>query len=274
LSLPAFETAYAKINLALHVRERMADGYHRIETLFAFAEHGDRLKAGPGDQVNLMVEGPFALGLEGGEDNLVLRAARALARHFGVQKGAALRLEKNLPIAAGIGGGSADAAAALRLLVRRWRLDAPHETLRAIAGALGADVPACLASVTARGEGRGDRLSAVAGFSGTPLLLVNPGIGLATGEVFRRWDGVDHGPMPDDPAQGRNDLEPAAIALAPAIGLVLDTLRRCDGVALARMSGSGATCFALLESEAARDAANSRIGRDHPGWWRLASRIR
>jgi 4-diphosphocytidyl-2-C-methyl-D-erythritol kinase len=272
-SLP-FETAFAKINLALHVRALMADGYHRIETLFAFAEHGDRIEVDAGDGLSLAVCGPFAAGLDCGEDNLVLRAARMLARHFGIAQGAALRLEKNLPVAAGVGGGSADAAAALRLLARWWRLDAPDEALFAIAAALGADVSACLASVTARGEGRGDRLSPAAGFSGTPLLLVNPGIPVATVEVFRRWDGVDNGPMPDDPALGRNDLEPAAIALAPAIGPVLDALRRCDGVTLARMSGSGATCFALLESEGARDAANLRIARDHPGWWRLASRIR
>jgi 4-diphosphocytidyl-2-C-methyl-D-erythritol kinase len=267
------ETAYAKINLALHVRERMADSYHRIETLFAFAEDGDTLEAGPGDALSLAVRGPFAGALGAAGDNLVLRAARALREHFGVDRGAALTLDKRLPIASGIGGGSADGAAALRLLVRWWRLDAPEAVLVEIARGLGADVPSCLASRTARGEGRGDRLSAAAPLSKTPVLLVNPGIAVATAQIFARWDGVDRGPL-GEAAEGRNDLEAPAIALAPAIADVLAALAAEPGVLLARMSGSGATCFGLFESAGARDAAGRRIGRAHPGWWRLASRLR
>jgi 4-diphosphocytidyl-2-C-methyl-D-erythritol kinase len=267
------ETAYAKINLALHVRERMADSYHRIETLFAFAEDGDTLEAGPGDGLSLAVRGPFAGALGAGGDNLALKAARALREHLRIDRGAALILDKRLPVASGIGGGSADAAAALRLLVRWWGLDAPEAVLLDIARGLGADVPACLSSRSARGEGRGDRLSAAPPLSGTPVLLVNPGIAVATAEIFARWDGADRGAL-GEAAEGRNDLEVPAIAIAPAIAEVLAALAAGPGVRLARMSGSGATCFALFESEAARDNAGRRIGHAHPGWWRLASRLR
>jgi 4-diphosphocytidyl-2-C-methyl-D-erythritol kinase len=270
------EIAYAKINLALHVRERLADGYHRIETLFAFAEDGDRLRAAEGEAIGLDLEGPFASALAGQADNLVLRAARALAAGFGVARGARLTLYKRLPVASGIGGGSADAAATLRMLTRFWCLEALEDDLLAIARGLGADVPACLLSRTLRGEGRGDALTPIPAddLAGTPLLLVNPGVALSTASVFAGWDGVDRGSLPPDPAEGRNDLEPSAIALAPAIADVLDVLRKCEGVRLARMSGSGATCFGLFASEAARDAAAARIGRDRPGWWFLSTRLR
>ncbi|HEX5182850.1 MAG TPA: 4-(cytidine 5'-diphospho)-2-C-methyl-D-erythritol kinase [Allosphingosinicella sp.] len=270
------ETAYAKINLALHVRERRPDGYHRIETIFAFCEEGDRLRVAAGERLSLAVEGPFAAALAGEGDNLVLRAARALAGHYKVKTGAHLILDKRLPIASGIGGGSADAAAALRLLARFWGLEAREADLPAIAAGLGADVPACLLSRPTLGEGRGDALTPwrKQGLAGTPLLLVNPGEALSTAEIFARWDGVDRGPLPDDPAEGRNDLEPAAIAVAPIVAELLATLRGFGGVRLARMSGSGATCFALFDGEAARDAAAAAIGRLHPGWWRLATRLR
>jgi 4-diphosphocytidyl-2-C-methyl-D-erythritol kinase len=270
------EEAYAKINLALHVRERRPDGYHRIETIFAFAEQGDRLRAEPGERLSLAVEGPFAASLAGEGDNLVLRAARALADRFGVTAGARLLLDKRLPVASGIGGGSADAAAALRLLVRFWDLPAPEEDLLAIARALGADVPACLLSRSVRGDGRGDDLRPWdgVGLAGTPLLLVNPGIALSTADIFARWDGIDRGPLPDDPAAGRNDLEAPAVALAPVVAELLAMLGASPGARLARMSGSGATCFALFENEAARDAAAAAIGAAHPGWWRLATRLR
>jgi 4-diphosphocytidyl-2-C-methyl-D-erythritol kinase len=270
------EIAYAKINLALHVRERRPDGYHRIETIFAFAEHGDLLSAEVGEGLSLSVEGPFSEDLADESDNLVLRAARALAERFGVVKGAHLVLDKRLPVASGIGGGSADAAAALRLLARFWNLEASQADLLAIARTLGADVPACLLSCTMRGEGKGDDLAPWQGMNltGNPLLLVNPGVALATTDVFARWDGEDRGPLPDDPAKGRNDLEPPAIALQPAISNVLDALRGSAGVRLARMSGSGATCFALFVSEADRDAAAKRIQAAQPGWWLLASRLR
>ena len=274
------DTGWAKINLALHVRARRADGYHALETLFAFADDGDRLTAAPADTLTLAVEGPFGRALAAEPDNLVLRAARGLARRHGVTAGAALRLDKRLPVAAGLGGGSADAAAALRLLGRLWGID-DAAGLRAIAAELGADVPACLHSRTMRGEGRGDALAPVAdgGLAGMALLLVNPGVPLATGPVFRGWDGQDRGPLEGgDPLAaalaGRNDLEPPAVALVPAIGAVLARLAACDGVVLARMSGSGATCFALFESVAARDRAAAAVAAGQPGWWCLAARLR
>ena len=269
------ETAYAKINLALHVRSREPDGYHRLETIFAFTEDGDELEVREPDQpgkLELDITGRFADGLDAGPNNLVLRAASALRQHHGCSRGARLTLDKRLPVAAGIGGGSADGAAALRLLSRNWDLPNEPETLHAIARALGADVPACLASRTMRGEGRGDDLVPVDGrqLAGTPLLLVNPGVPVATGPVFKAWDGIDRGPLGTG-LFGRNDLEAPARTIAPVIGDVIEAL---EGARFAQMSGSGATCFALYDSEAERDAAEARIRADHPDWWTLASRLR
>jgi 4-diphosphocytidyl-2-C-methyl-D-erythritol kinase len=270
------ETAYAKINLALHVRGREADGYHRIETLFAFCEDGDRLAAAPDDALSLRIEGPFASALAGEGDNLVLRAARLLAESSGIRAGAALTLEKNLPVASGIGGGSADAAAALRLLNRLWRTEASEADLLPIARRLGADVPACLLSRTVRGEGRGDVLSGsdLPDVAGIPVLLVNPGIGVSTADVFRRWPGADGGPLPPAFAEARNDLEAPARTVAPAVSEVLDALRAAGGATLVRMSGSGATCFALYRGEADRRRAAAAIAARHAAWWRLESRFR
>lgn len=275
------ETAYAKLNLALHVRAREPDGYHRIETVFAFAEAGDTLEVAEADDLTLTVTGPFAPQLGPVDDNLVLRAARALRGRYNGVRGAALTLNKRLPVASGIGGGSADAAAALRLLNRWWALGADEQELILIAAGLGADIPACVRSATARGEGRGDVLVSQdgAGLAGMPVLLVNPGVPVATAEVFAGWEGIDHGPLPiASPLAvaigGRNDLEPAARAVAPAIGDVLAALEGARGRIVARMSGSGATCFALFESDADRDAADGAIAAAHPDWWRLASRLR
>ena len=267
------EFAYAKLNLALHVRGREPDGYHRIETAFAFAEHGDRLAVAEGEGIGLNVTGPFADGLAG-RDNIVLAAARALRARCRVSAGAALTLDKRLPVASGIGGGSADAAAALRLLVRWWDLQLPESALDELARGLGADVPACLHSRTARGEGRGDRLEfADYGVGGAPLLLVNPGVPLSTRAVFERWDGRDRGPL-DDPLSGRNDLERPARRLAPGIGEVLGAFDSLGTATLVRMSGSGATCFALFRDEGDRDSAGRLLADRHPRWWRLASRLR
>lgn len=275
------ETAYAKVNLALHVRSREPDGYHRIETLFAFAEDGDRLSVAEGEGLTLAVTGPFAAALGDTQDNLVLRAAEALRRRYGVEKGARLTLDKHLPVASGIGGGSADAAATLRLLDRWWGLGAGESALLDIAAALGADVPACLASRTARGERRGDRLLTLDGAdaTGLPILLVNPGVGVSTAAVFRAWNGEDLGGLAEGAplsvaASGRNDLERPARALAPEIDAVLGALAASAGARLVRMSGSGATCFALFDGMAQRDAADAAIAAAHPGWWRLASRLR
>lgn len=275
--MDAAGTAFAKINLALHVRKREADGYHAIETLFAFAEDGDRLSLTP--EPGLTVTGPFAAGLTEG-DNLVTRAAAAFVELTGRPIEGGFLLDKRLPVAAGLGGGSADAAAALRLLCARAGIDPNERAVRELAASLGADVPACLVSRPVRGEGRGDLLTLVEGVpGGQALLLVNPMRPLATGPVFAHWDGVDRGPLdPGDPIAaakaGRNDLEPSAIATLPAIGEILALLGGQERVILARMSGSGATCFALFEDDSARDLAASYIAADHPDWWLLPTRLR
>ncbi len=264
------EIAYAKINLALHVRRRRDDGYHELETLFAFAETGDVLTAELADQLSLDIIGPFSGGLTSGQDNLVMRAATALQTKG---QGARIILRKNLPIASGIGGGSADAAAALRLLSRLWALDTD---LLPIAASLGADVPACLYSKTMWGEGIGDDLKSFdgEGISGAPVLLVNPGIACPTGPIFTSWDGIDRGALdPDHWAVARNDLEAPAIALRPEIADVLGALHETQP-RLARMSGSGATCFALYENSAQRDAAQQSISSACADWWTMASLLR
>lgn len=263
------EPAPAKLNLALHVREKLPDGRHRIETIFAFCVDGDRIAASAADDLSLQATGPFAGELPAPEDNLVFRAARALQRHAGTREGAALELAKVLPVASGIGGGSADAAAALRLLTRLWRIDPEHAS--AVAPELGADIPACLLSLGSRGDGVGDQLQPVdLGVGGTPVLLVNPRVHLSTADVFERWDGTDRGPL-DDWRNGRNDLEIPAVEAVPLIGAVLAWLSVQSGAGFVRMSGSGATCFALFESEAARDQAAEAVPRE---WWRLATTLR
>ena len=268
------ETAHAKVNLALHVRAREPDGYHRIETAFAFCEEGDRLSAADDPSLRLQVTGPFAGELAGEGDNIVMAAALALREHCAVGAGAFLTLDKRLPVESGIGGGSADAGAALRLLVRRWGLAVGDEALAVLAGRLGADVPACLFSRSALGEGRGDRLEFKDwGVGGTPILLVNPRVRLSTRSVFERWDGRDGGPL-GDPMSGRNDLEAPARSLVPEIGEVLDSLAAVGTPSLVRMSGSGATCFALFGNPADRDDASRRIGELHPLWWTLSTCLR
>jgi 4-diphosphocytidyl-2-C-methyl-D-erythritol kinase len=263
------ETAFAKLNLALHVRERRSDRRHQIETLFAFCEDGDELGAEPDDALSCDVAGG-----EGAEliaaDNLVLRAAFALRAASGSKGGARLHLTKRLPIASGIGGGSADAAAALRLLVELWGIDPAFAG--EVAPRLGADVPACLISRTCRGRGLGDEIEIVdiPGISGTDVLLVNPRVALGTAEVFERWDGVDRGPL-GDWRTGRNDLEAAARSLVPQIGLILSWLDAQPGASFVRMSGSGATCFALFDDAESRDRAAEAVPRE---WWHLATRLR
>ncbi len=265
---PARDIAPAKLNLALHVRSKRADGRHEIETLFAFCTDGDRLAARQADDLSLDIVGPFAPGLEV-DGNLVLKAAEALRQASGHTGGAAITLDKRLPVAAGIGGGSADAGAALRLLTGLWRIDPSHAL--SVAPSLGSDVPACLLSLPALGRGAGDTLSPVdLGLSGTPVLLVNPRVPLPTAVVFAAWDGADYGAL-SDWREGRNDLEAAAIALVPQIAEVLDWLSGREGVTWFRMSGSGATCFALFETSAQRDAAKAAIPQQ---WWKLASALR
>lgn len=275
------ETAYAKINLALHVRERMPDGYHRIETLFAFCDDGDEIRAEPDDRITLTIDGPFGAGLSSGPDNLVVRAAESLREAARIETGAALHLTKNLPLASGVGGGSGDAAATLRLLQRLWGLTLDDAALHGIAADLGADVPACLLSQCCFGAGRGDELKSIAAgeLAGKPVLLVNPGVPVETGPVFAAWDGEDRGaldavdPLQIDPAW-RNDLETPARAIEPEIGAVLAALENIPSAQFVRMSGSGATCFALFDAIEVRDAAAQAIAEDHGGWWTMRSALR
>jgi 4-diphosphocytidyl-2-C-methyl-D-erythritol kinase len=264
-SLARETKAPAKVNLFLHVVGRRADGYHLLDSLAIFAGAHDVVAAKPSDQLTLGITGPFASELN--EDNLVLRAARALVVT------AALTLQKNLPVASGIGGGSADAAATLRLLAP----NAAQSELTGIAAELGADVPVCLASVPARMAGIGEVLSPAPALPEFGLALVNPGVAVATKDVFRGRSGAFSAPaslppgwnsaaaMAGDLALLANDLEAPAMALCPVIGDVLATLRATDGCLLARMSGSGATCFALYDTPALAGAAAAACAR--PGWW-------
>jgi 4-diphosphocytidyl-2-C-methyl-D-erythritol kinase len=275
------EFAPAKINLHLHVVGQREDGYHLLDSLVVFGGAGDWLSVSPADDLSLTVAGPFAAGLASEPDNLVLRAARGLADAAGIRPTGALVLEKNLPVASGIGGGSADAAATLRLLCRYWGV-APD--LDGLARALGADVPVCLAGRPSVMSGIGEVLAPAPPLPMAGLVLVNPGVAVSTPAVFRaRSDGFSEpARLPGDGWEGieelvvslskaRNDLEAPARSLAPAIGDALGVLAAVPGCLLARMSGSGATCFGLFASaRAAREAADG-IRRD--GWWVWGGRM-
>ena len=263
------ETAFAKINLALHVRARRDDGYHELETLFAFVDAGDVVSAKPAAQDELRTIGEFAPQLTDPFNNIGGKALQALPHG----PGWAVTLEKNLPVAAGLGGGSADAGAVFRMVEAQFGLPADWA---ARAAKLGADVPACVRSVTCIGRGTGTELEEInSDLTGKPVLLVNPRIPLSTGLAFAGWDGQDRGALPAGSVReitlaGRNDLESSAIALCPAIADVLAALRETAPL-LARMSGSGATCFALYDRAEQRDAARAAI---NPAWWTLAGSLR
>jgi 4-diphosphocytidyl-2-C-methyl-D-erythritol kinase len=268
------EEARAKVNLFLHVLGRRPDGYHLLDSLAVFPGAADTLRAEPADELTLSIEGPFASGLDG--DNLVLRAARALAAASGLWRGARLVLDKRLPIASGIGGGSADAAAALRLLNRVWGLGMPPSALAAIALELGADVPVCLGSEPARMGGVGEVLGVAPVLPRSAIALVNPGVAVVTAQVFRARDSsfsdpavlpprwADAAELASDLGRTRNDLEAPAIRLCPAVGEALALLRAQPGCLLARMSGSGATCFGLF---ARAEGAAAAVARAPAGWW-------
>lgn len=277
MTLQAVEPASAKINLFLHVTGRRGDGYHLLDSLVVFAGIADRVWAEPAPVLSLSVIGPFAAGLDGENDNLVLRAARALAAAAGVKPKASLILEKNLPVASGIGGGSADAAAALRLLSRFWGINVEPATLHRIAATIGADVPVCLRGQPTRMRGVGDHLDPPPLLPASGLLLVNPGVALSTADVFRARTG-NFSPeaalpavWPDTAAMARdlrdltNDLQPSAIALRPVIHDVIAAIAARPGCLLARMSGSGATCFGLFSSE--QEATQQAAALVRPGWW-------
>lgn len=272
----ARQTAYAKINLALHVRGRRADGYHDLETLFAFVDAGDSLEARRAGGDSLTMTGEFAGPLLGEASNLVLDAL-ALLPHAGADgSGWAVHLDKALPVAAGLGGGSADCGAVFRMVREACGLP---EGWHQMAARLGADVPACVESVAMIGRGTGTELApAPDDLAGTAVLLVNPRVPLSTGPVFRAWDGRDLGPMPQGSAReiaihGRNDLEAPALGLCPQVGEVLAALR-ASGAWLARMSGSGASCFALYDDASQRDAAATQLGAARPDWWQLSGALR
>jgi 4-diphosphocytidyl-2-C-methyl-D-erythritol kinase len=274
--------ARAKVNLWLNVVGRRADGYHLLHSLVAFCDLADSLEAFAADRLTLAIDGPQASTLADEPDNLVLKAARLLAERAGVAPRAALRLTKRIPVAAGLGGGSADAAAALQALAELWQLSLPAAELRDMAAKLGADVPMCLFGRPAVASGVGEQLQAAPTLPPCAILLVNPGVALPTARVFaaRRGDYSGVMPVPSswpdlaafaaELARRGNDLTKAAVSLQPAIGDVLACLKRIDGVHHAAMTGSGASCFALFDDLPAAQRAASTIPAD---WWRHAGRL-
>jgi len=274
--------APAKINLYLHVLGRRDDGFHLLDSLVAFAGIEDTVRVGPGDGISLDIDGPYAAELANAPDNLVLQAARALSKLAGGGRGAHLSLSKRLPLAAGIGGGSADAAATLKGLIRLWNIQPGAGALHELAVALGADVPVCLAGLAAFIGGIGDELTVAPALPMGSVVLVNPGVQLSTPAVFKGYATQEKpetrpGPFEYNPKDltelvailkvRGNDLAPAALKMAPVIGNVLAALEGCSGALMARMSGSGATCFALFDNPGDAAAAAIELARDHPDWW-------
>lgn len=291
LSGPVREEARAKVNLALHIVGRRPDGYHLLDSLVVFPSIADRLdvSARPEGGFELTVTGPFAGALTAGPDNLVLKAAQALGAACSATEppsGATIVLDKHLPVAAGIGGGSADAAATLRALCRLWDRSPGTQALQRIAAALGADVPMCLDRAPVRAQGIGERLTPLPALPAAGILLVNPGVPVSTPAVFAAIAARDNPPLPPLPERfadlgalvaylttTRNDLQPPAATIAPVVADVVDALAASDGCRFARMSGSGATCFGLFaDAEGARRAAET-IARRRPCWWTAAGSI-
>jgi 4-diphosphocytidyl-2-C-methyl-D-erythritol kinase len=269
--------APAKINLTLHVTGQRADGYHLLDSLVVFADVGDGIRMELAKDLSLEITGPKAAGLQGEADNLILRAARRMQ----VDQGARIVLDKVLPVSSGIGGGSSDAAAAMRGLASLWQVPLPDDPQ-----ALGADVPVCLRAMPTRMRGIGDVLDHVPTLPPSWLVLVNPGVAVSTPEVFKRLASKDNAPMPEDlPEMGsagdfaawlkwmRNDLERPAILIQPVIATVLAALRMRRGCLLARMSGSGATCWGMFDNpdDAARAAED--LARERPDWWVQSAEI-
>jgi 4-diphosphocytidyl-2-C-methyl-D-erythritol kinase len=280
--------APAKINLYLHVVGRRADNYHLLDSLVAFADIGDRVTAAPADSLSLTLSGPEADAIAGlGDDNLVLRAARLFAEAAGgaMPYGAVLHLHKALPMSAGIGGGSSDAAATLRVLDRMYRRPRDPGALAALALRLGADTPACLAARPVWVGGIGERIKPANGLPAAGIVLANPRRALSTAAVFAARHGgfTQNGrfaPMPGDAVamaavlgERRNDLTEAALTLVPEISEVLDRLARLPGALHVRMSGSGATCFALFAGRDTAVAAGQILRRAEPGWWSAAGAL-
>ncbi len=277
--------AWAKINLYLEVTGRRADGYHELDSLIVFAGLGDRLDFAPAEDLSLELSGSFAGAAPNGADNLVVRAALALAEQAGRPPRARLRLDKRLPVAAGIGGGSADAAAALEGLAELWRLRPAPADLARMSARLGADVPVCLYGRPALVHGVGEIIERAPPLPPAWLVLVNPGLSLATAQVFQAYEGAFSPPSPwtgvatnarglaERLAERRNDLEEPARRLTPQIGHVLEQLSAAPGALLARMSGSGATCFGLFAEAGEARAAADEIGARQADWWVSAAPI-
>jgi 4-diphosphocytidyl-2-C-methyl-D-erythritol kinase len=280
------EAAPAKVNLALHVTGRRPDGYHLIQTLAVFTALGDRIAVEEASADVFHLSGLHSHSLSANGDNLVIRARDLLREIAGAPcPPVAIALEKNLPVASGLGGGSSDAAATLKALMRHWRLSIPEKRLAEAALSLGADLPMCLAARPLLASGIGERLTPLPLLPAFDMVLVNPGVEVATPKVFSALESRDGSPLPQVPATGeltpwldwlsatRNDLEPAAIRIAPAISETLEALRAA-GAAFARMSGSGATCFGLFEDAAAAQKAAEAIRAPRPGWFVAATHTR
>jgi 4-diphosphocytidyl-2-C-methyl-D-erythritol kinase len=279
--------APAKLNLFLHVGEKRLDHYHALESLVVFAEAGDRLEFSPSSELSLKIAGPFRAQVPRDDHNLVLRAARALAERTGTKDGAEIALEKNLPVAAGLGGGSADAAAVLRALNVLWHLERPESELLEIAAGLGSDVPACLLSRPCWMEGRGEQVTKTPPLPQLAAVLVNPGVAVPTADVFAALNArTGTGQMRPPPASvqslwdvvaylddAANDLEAPACRLHPVIDEVLDALSAEPGCVVAQMSGSGATCFGLFDGRYLALGGAERIAVEHADWWVRATRI-
>ncbi len=281
-----FEAAPAKLNLALHVTGRRTDGYHNLQSLVVFADVSDEIEARPARRDSLSVSGPFAAAIGNGETNLVQRAVAAFRARWpeAIEPGLAVVLKKNLPVAAGLGGGSADAAATLRLLAGVAARDIPRADLAELALSLGADVPACLLSRPAEIRGIGEIVTPLPSFPACHVVLVNPLIPVVTADVFRKLVNRDNEPLPGLPnplsrpaqlgiwlAETRNDLEAPAIALVPVIGDLIAGLAAVDGCILARMSGSGGSVFGLFGSAARAHQAAHDLRDRHPGFWVAAA---
>ena len=277
--------APAKINLYLHVVGRRPDGYHLLDSLIVFATTGDSVTAEPDADLSLAIDGPFAEKLAADDDNLVLRAARGLRDLTGATAGARITLTKNLPVASGIGGGSADAAATLRALAALWAVAPERDALAQLALKLGADVPVCLDSKPSFNGSIGEEIVSAGALPQAHLLLVNPGVATPTPAVFRarsagfsqpaRWIAppADARALAEALKARHNDLTDAAIIVTPVIREVLNAIGRTQDCLLARLSGSGATCFGLYASAGAAEAARQQVSAAYPGWWAVATRI-
>ncbi len=278
--------APAKINLYLHVTGKREDGFHLLDSLIAFADYGDQISVSPADGLSLTIAGPFAAGLSTDGDNLVIKAAQLLADFVGIPAKAEITLTKNLPVASGIGGGSADAAATLHALTRLWNISPSTQELLTLAEKLGADVPVCVLGTPTFISGIGELLARAPALPETWLVLINPNAEVSTPEVFAKRDSTFEFAMPFEDApetfedltrllsERKNGLTDAAIEVLPLIRDVLAALESTPGQGLARLSGSGATCFGLYPSEKAANSAAGTLQKAHPQWWIKAAALR